>query len=259
MTTLSYPDHAPVQRRVTPLVLGAGVLLLGAWPLLLLVIQFHSWLALSILAPLGIWNFLVNWVFLGQPVTYGLITIGVLGLSLWALVYERPAWWQRFFLLAVMAAMFTFIFWPYQPAVQPANGYNMVVVTEPLPWLRGLARAQAAGEQKVCTYQILGWQAASLFYTADCGATQPATWRFTVGEGARPTRYEDPLPTLVQTPLAQTETWGTVQAFATYPPQTDLRSLYVQQPGVRSPDGKWTALVASYLYSREDVIVVSKQ
>lgn len=259
MTTQSYPTHSAMRWRLTPVVLLAGVLLFGAWPILLLAMQLQSAFALSVLAPLGIWTFLVNWLFLGQLITYAVITLSVLGLSVWCLFYERPPWWQRLLLFAGIATLLGFIFWPYTPAVQPATGYRMLVVTEPLPWLRGLARAQAGGEQKVCTYQILGWQAASLFYTAQCGMGEAVTWRFTAGEDAQPTRYNDVLPTLVQTPLAQADTWATVQAFASYPAQTDLRGLYVQKPGVRSPDGKWTALVAAYLYSREDVIVVSKQ
>ncbi|MEZ4727726.1 MAG: hypothetical protein R3E79_11400 [Caldilineaceae bacterium] len=259
MNTLPYSARPFHHRGLTSAVIVIGLLLFGAWPILWLATQLKIGVMMTALAPLGIWNFLVNWLLLGQPVSYGLISVGVLALSIRELFYKRPPWWQRLLLLIVIVATLGFMFVPYQPAVQPASGYSLVVVTKPRPWLNGLARAQAVGEQKDCTYTVLGWQTASLFYTAQCGSTQAVTWRFTVGEMTRPIRYEGALPTLVQMPLSQPETWETVQAFAGYPPDVDLRGLYVRKPGLRSPDGKWTALVAEYLYSREDIVLVSKQ
>ncbi|MBX3011137.1 MAG: hypothetical protein KF832_06495 [Caldilineaceae bacterium] len=254
MSSQFYSSPIVSKTTATRLVLIMGLLIFGAWPLA----RLTGWLLPQLLVPAGIWNFLVSWLLLGQSLGYLLMIVTMVGLSLVALFYERPSWWQRLFVGSVMGALLWFVFAPYVPAVQPAQGYQMVVVTEPFPWLRGLARAQAMGEQKVCTYQVLGWQATSLFYRADCGTEQGHIWQFTAGEMARPELYTGALPTLMQDSLSQTETWETVQAFATRPSHSDLRSLYVPKPGVRSPDGKWVAMVASYLYSREDVLLVAK-
>ncbi len=264
MSTLPYPARSVRSglvrhRPVTLVAIVLGLLFFGAWPLLWLANQLPAGFGLVALTPAGIWNFLISALVLGRPIGYALLTVGVLSLSLWGLCCERPPWRQRFLLLVVMGALLAFVFLPYRPAVEAGRGYDLMVVTHPAPWFNGLARAQATGEHQICTYDVLGWQADALFYTSTCISNQSTTWRFVVGDQARPTPFTDPLPILHAEPLPLGETWETVKAFAGYPPDVDLRRLYVRKAGLRSPDGKWTALVAEHLYSRQDVVLVSKE
>ncbi|MEZ4615503.1 MAG: hypothetical protein R2867_08310 [Caldilineaceae bacterium] len=134
---------------------------------------------------------------------------------------------------------------------------TLTLVTQPSLFANGLARAQAIGEHEPCQYMLLGWQKSTLYYQSACGLWGNDLWVFAPEQMTTPQRYHDPLPPLDNHLLTLAETHEMVYAVAADPPDTDLRGLYVQEPGVSSPDGRWTAVISKYLYARADVVLLS--
>lgn len=243
------------QRPFTTTLLLIMVLFVCALPLMEQVLY---WNVLSVLLmPFGILNFMLSWLVFSNSITYTVVCVGILGFSGWALIQARLRWWQRVLLLLSSGIVLLFMTWPYAPSVQPASGYTLTLATKPALFANGMARAQAIGEHKPCRYEILGWYADTLFYNAQCRGALGTYWHFNPQQMTAPQRYRDTLPPLEIAPLGLAETHELISAFASYPPDADLRSIYVKNPGFQSSTGEWTAMVSSYLYAREDIILIS--
>lgn len=211
------------------------------------------------LLPLGLWNFLVSAFLLGHVAGYWLACGGALLLAVVAFFFQQPNRRQMFGLGLTLLIVFAFMVAPYQPAVEAAPGYTMLVPTTPTFFLRGLKNAQAMGEINVCQYQILGWQQQTLFYQSNCQSEGNQTWQFRPGQDAKPARYTGAIPgTLHVNQPTREATLNCVDAAGVYPPQEEyaVRRLYVPDRGYLSPDKGWLALITHYSYGAEDVILV---
>ncbi len=251
-------DEAPMRY---PLTIGISIitlLLFGVLPLLWLGQMVSGSNPPTLLILLGFWFFLVSWLVLGTPASYGIVCGALLGLSTYAFLREKGSWWQRILLLGAVASVLTFMLWPYEPAVQPATGYQLTLLTQPSLLANGLARAESIGEQKPCRYEILGWHTDTFYYRSQCTMQLDDLWSINPQQMTKPQRFQGEMPPLYSATLDTATTWSMIHAVAAYPPDTDLRSLYVPAPGMQSPDGTWTAMVSKHLYGREDVILISK-
>jgi hypothetical protein len=95
---------------------------------------------------IGLWQFLLSWLVLGRPAGYVLLSLGLLALLAMGFFVGPLSWQRRIGLGTVGLALLVFVFAPYRPAVLPSGNEQMLVLTEPAPWFRGLRNAQAIGE-----------------------------------------------------------------------------------------------------------------
>ncbi len=206
------------------------------------------------------WDMLTSLFVLGYFWPYMLICISVLLLTALAL-WRRPlSRWMAVVLMLILASMAWFAFAPYTPALSAAPGYEMVVPTLPSPLLSGLKNTQARGEVKPCAYELLGWQGETFFYSATCGRGEPMMWFVVPDAAAQPVAAET-LPDDLENSITGHQFVSEQFALPRVsPPEAaaSVRDLYIRGHAMISPSGTWTAIVASYLYGAEDVVLVKK-
>jgi len=210
------------------------------------------------LSTMGLWLFLLSWLVLGRVTGYLLFTFGLLVLLAWSFT-DSLNWRQKIMLGVVGVALISFVFSPYRPAVSPTGDEQMLILTEPPPWLRGLRNAQVFGEMTPCQYTILGWSGSTLLYRAECSGKHPQIWQFTPDVSEEPTLYVENVPnTLHKQQLDRRILLSHLYAPGVYPPGEEyaVRSLFVPDAPLVSPDGDWVAFITRRPYSVQDVMVM---
>lgn len=210
----------------------------------------------DIASSFGLWHFFLSALLLGHPIRYLLICGGIGLLLVVAALREGRSWKTKGILLLAAAMLLIFILAPYRPAVVAADGYQMIVPTAPSPLFRGLKNAQAMGEQKPCRYELLGWEEKALFYQSVCYFGLTHIWQVTPESEYRVKEWKGPLPvTLFQEPLTHQATLEQVMGIF----GSSSHGIFVPEPGMLSPDGKWVALISKHIYSAEDVLILSEK
>lgn len=204
----------------------------------------------------GLWHFFLSWLLLGHPIRYLLICGGMSLLLVVAALREGHLWKTKGILFLAAAMLLIFMLAPYRTAVVAADGYQMMVPTAPSLLFRGLKNAQAMGEQKPCRYELLGWQEKTLFYQSVCYDDQTDLWQVTpLGETQAKERKAALPTTLFKENLTHQATLEQVRSIIA----PSARNMFVPEPGMLSPDGKWVALISKHLYSAEDVLILSEE
>lgn len=203
-------------------------------------------------------SFLIHAFVLGSTTGY-LLVCSTIALGLMSgLLRHDLRWFTKTFMLTVFAILLWYMVAPYTTIVQPSKNHQMTIVTQPPFLLRGLKRTQAMAEVKPCRYQILGWVQRQLYYKATCD-TEVTTWQFDVDSSVEPILVQAELPSaLYAKELTRAETLKLFSIGNVYPPEAAeaARNVFVQSPGLISPDGNTVAIVSNNLYSAEDVLVI---
>ena len=253
-------------RVLDPYALGAlliGGLFFLPYALLRLLAPLQWWLidvAPGVAAVAVTWDFLTSAFVLSHFWPYALLCTSVLlltALALWRRSLSRAT---LFVLAMIIVSTACFVLLPYSPAVSAAPGYEMVVPTLPSPLLSGLKNAQARGEVKPCAYELLGWQGETFFYSAACGRGEPTTWFVVPDAAAQPVAAET-LPVDLENSMIGHQFVSEQFALPRVsPPEAaeSVRNLYIRGHAMISPNGKWTAIVSSYIYGAEDVVLIKK-
>jgi len=199
-------------------------------------------------------------VFIGALCLYPgvYLAVSVLGVaaSVVALAARTLAWrWRLAAALSLFAiAAFPFVY-RYAPALNAAPGYQTLWVTEPTLWEGLTKRAQVTLEQRPCIYNLLGWDAETLYFQAACGAGEQV-WRYQPGAGrsAEPVR-ETPsaLSRIKQSALEVVRADGVQPAHL----EPSTRAVKLRGEGLASPDGRHVAVIARHIYGPEDVLVIA--
>jgi hypothetical protein len=181
----------------------------------------------------------------------------------------------RTYLLA-MGALTVLVFpflHQYQPAVIPAPTSEMRIVEQP-NFLTGIVRRNMVSAEKYdCFYEPLGWaDNQTLVYRKWCGGfyNQRNNYQWNSGTATLPLTYQvDTRQTVPYAgdlamlkrdtcdysscvrPLLEKDYMHTWSPSPQYPAHFD--------DSVKSPDGKWIAFKAKYVYGPEDLLVISVQ
>lgn len=211
------------------------------------------------LSIIGLWQFLLSWLVLGRPAGYVLLSLGLLALLATGFFVEPLSWRRRIGLGMAGLVLLVFVFAPYRPAVLPSGEAEMLVLTEPAPWFRGLRNAQAIGEMVPCRYAILGWSGPTFFYRAECAGKPVQVWQFMPESADRPTPLAKGMPDdLYVQRFDRTVLLNHLYAPGVFPSSEEypVRSLFVPDAPLLSPDGAWLAFLARRPYSVEDVVLI---
>lgn len=225
--------------------------------------------------PVEAYSFLSAWM-LSDMTRYVIISLSALGLAAAALICsakrQRGRAWQHgrlYLLIAALVSVLTFPFvMRYRPAVGPSADVEMALVDKPGLLTGAVKSCQAVAEVQKCTYEPLGWAGAqTLVYRKWCAGhyNQEGTWQ--PGEPQPPQAYRLDTDRVSRFDGSLDVLWG-----ETCPPATCVcpalapRELYEQgyYPGqyeeaLISPDGRWVAFTAEYIYGPEDLLIISNR
>ncbi len=219
-----------------------------------------SWLygIISIFSiPVGIVSFVISALFLETVIGYIATILIFAGSVLISLIKESHNKRTIGVLLLLVACMLAFVSMPYSPALVVAKDYNMVLVTAPSPISRGLKSVQAVGEYHPCTYELLGWDAETLYYRSTCKHSQQI-WQFNLHQERRPISIEHIPQNLEVNTLPRESVFPYLQAGCVFPPsvESSVWELEIKEPVLISPKGNWIALISQNPYSLEDVLLI---
>jgi hypothetical protein len=145
----------------------------------------------------------------------------------------------------------------YQPPLQAAPGSHLVQVTAPRWWERGLRFNQVMAERTPCTYRLDGWDSQErLYYTAACQGEE-SSWRFDPQHEQRLRVEAIPSELFVQT-ADRDAVLERVRAASVRPARHEppARALALDDAGLVSPGGVYTAVITRHVYSVYDVAVL---
>lgn len=132
----------------------------------------------------------LNPMFYSPRFMVGGIAVGVM-IGLAALRWGSGSRVLRSALAVGIAAMLVFplllpvLYAPYAPYAQPADGYEMVWITQPdNAWMSAFKTAQRRHDAHGCTYSLHGWSSdAVLYYGSSCEA---GVWRYDPAANSEP-------------------------------------------------------------------------
>ena len=219
----------------------------------------ESWLSgvVSVISiPIGIVAFGISVSFLGSVLGYAASFFIFILSMLFSLIKEKHNRKTLGILSLLSVSALVFVLLPYRPALAAADNYDMILLTEPSPILRGLKRVQAIGEYHPCTYDLLGWESETLYYRSTCKHENQQVWQFNPATGPVPVGYA---PQHLDTEtLPRDSALEYLQAKYAFPPSAEhsIRDLQLKDPILISPNGKWMTIVCQHVYSLEDVLTV---
>ncbi|MFB0535431.1 MAG: hypothetical protein ACETWR_10655 [Anaerolineae bacterium] len=251
----------------------------------LFALPFLTWVLMALLYlftginpnPKGVFNTLLLCLYapvffasllLSHMARYLLFSVAGLVLALIALgllvAHDRGQVWRRarFYLLIICAvSILTFPwFYPYQPAVVAAPGYEMRWPTQPGLLDGVIKRAQVSMEIRLCEYTALGWGAEGvLYYEEACKDRAPQVWAYNPDRDSRPRQVAIAPADLIQTTIPRSSVLEWVWSPGVRPADTEpeVRHIKVREHGVASPDNRWVAVVVRHIYGPEDLLVIS--
>ncbi len=275
MVTQTIPDRpAPRFRGRAPFVaLVATLLLFGPFYLPRAVETLYHHVAIDPMSLAGLsvaFGMYFHSILFSRPASYLLAGGAAVALLLALLLIARPGRLMSALLsLALVGILAVPWAYGYQPAVSPAPGYRMLVVTQP-GLLEGVTKqAQRVAEVRPCDYSLLGWSADdTLHYREECKGAVPQV------KAIAPAREEQ--PRVVERSLPDVSAEGKLSAASlvrspsqVYGPDGRLvesaeaeRSgiqIKLRESGLASPSGRWVAVVARHIYGPEDVIILSQE
>jgi hypothetical protein len=196
----------------------------------------------------------------GNLYAYILVSIAGIGMACVGLIWGRPNWLLRIWLLLVILGIVVFPFvLRYRPALTSAPGYEMQVVTDP-GFFGGIVKAsQNLVEHTPCDYQLIGWSSDNqLYYEAMCG-TRAQVWRYSPTQPSRHTQISSRPKELGGYEMPKERLLEMVRADGVRPREYEsvARPILLGSSGLVSPDGHWVALVTQHVYGTQDVIVLT--
>lgn len=217
--------------------------------------------------PVWLWVFCISFLFFTNAILYVLISLIAVTSGLAAFMWGHKALPLR--ILALLGALSVIALpWllPYKPALEPAPGVTMQVVTQPLSPIESFVKmAYLFSEEVPCEYNLLGWSTDNqLYYRSECGAEEQI-WHVDPRQPDKPIAKTD-LPNdltakssqkeqeaLRQELLEMVHTGGVRPESA----ERSVREIYLRD-GSLSPDGQWIAAITQYLYAPQDVVLLRK-
>ena len=275
MVTQTIPDRpAPRFRGQAPFVaLVATLLLFGPFYLPRVLETLYRHVAIDPMFPamLGVvFGMYFHSILFSPPASYLLASGAAVALLLAGLLLARPGRLMSALMdLSIVGILAVPWVYGYQPAVSPAPGYRMLVVTQP-GLLEGVTKqAQRVAEVRPCDYFLLGWSTDdTLYYREECRGAGPQVKAIAPAREEQPRVVEGSLPDvsaegkLSAASLVRSPSW-------VYGPDGRLvesaeaeRSgiqIKLRESGLASPSGRWVAVVARHIYGPEDVIVLSQE
>ncbi len=196
-----------------------------------------------------------------NPVTYLWMGVVMEGLVLAALVWGRTGRVSRLLLLLIALAIPTapWVF-SYHPAVAPAPGYRMAVLTQPRPLEGVVKHAQMWMEIVPSKYTLLGWDGGEAFYYREEAKDGPQRlWSFRPSEEEQPRQVAE-IPSVLQEG-ARVSVLDRVRAPGALRPEDEpsIRPAHLRGDGLECPSGRWVAVISKWVYGPEDVVVLSKE
>ncbi len=196
-----------------------------------------------------------------NPSTYLWLGVVMEGLVVTALLWGRPGRVSRLLLVLIALAIPTapWVF-SYHPAVAPAPGYRMAVLTQPEPLEGLLKHAQMWVEIVPASYTLMGWDGEeALYYSEKTKTGSEQLWAFRPGEETAP-RLATEIPSGLREG-ARVSVLDRVRAPGTFRPEDEpsVRAAHVRGSGLESPSGRWVAAITKWVYGPEDVVVLSKE
>lgn len=214
--------------------------------------------------------FYISWALFSKLTIYVLISFIVVISGMAALVWGRRGRLARICALLIALSVIS-LPWlmPYEPALEPAPGVTMNVVTPPLTPIGSFVKMMNVLTQEVpCEHELLGWNAENeLHYRRQCGAREYIWF-------VEPSRADAPVAMTLfwsdmrpkASPLRQEEALREqvlemVRAEHVRPESVEpsVRELYLREGSLRSPDGQWIAAIIQHLYGPQDVVLIKTQ
>lgn len=198
-----------------------------------------------------------------DPARYVAINLAVLLVVFSALIWARPRWIAMAWLAAsiVVIVAYPLTLGSYQPALSAAPGLRAVVPTQPVLLMDSVARqAEAAVETRSCTYHLLGWGGdGAFYYQSACGDVR-SLWAAAPVAGSRPVRIAAAPAGLAGQAVSKDEALAAVRVPGVRPAgdEPSVRALMlVGGEALRSPDGRWLAVVSQHIYGPQDVLLIT--
>ena len=211
----------------------------------------------------------ISWELFSHLTIYVLISLVVVISGIAAFMWGRKGRLARF-----CALLFAFsvvgLPWlmPYEPALDPAPGVTMHVVTPPLTPISSFVKMMNVLSQDVpCEHELLGWNAENeLHYHRQCGSRE-YIWFVHPDQPDAPVAmtlfWKDMRPKASQIrreEVLRKEVLEMVRAGNVHPESAEpsVREIMLPEGSLRSPDGQWIAAISQHIYGPQDVVLIKR-
>jgi len=221
-----------------------------------------------ILVPIFLWILFVTFFFT-KAIVYVLISLIVVTSGIAAFVRGYKGRLARICALLIALSVIA-LPWllPYEPALDPAPGVTMQVVTQPRNPVESFVKmAYVLSEDVPCEYDLLGWSAENqLYYRRQCGVAEDIWF-------VHPDRADAPVPMnglsndirpkpspLRQEEALREQVLEMVRADGyKASDERSYREIMLREGSLRSPDGQWIAAITQHIYGPQDVVLIRAQ